>query len=159
MRPEEELEFRVLGPFEVVAHGRQLNLGGIKQRALLVILLVEANRLVSTERLIELLWGEEPPETAPNVLQVYISQLRKVVEPDGAPYRVLVSRAPGYVLQVGPDELDATRFERLLQEAADNTEPEVAAVILRGALALWRGTAFADFANAPFVLGEASRLN
>jgi predicted ATPase/DNA-binding SARP family transcriptional activator len=158
MRPEAELEFRVLGPLEVVAEGRPLNLSGIKQRALLAILLLEANRVVSAERLVELLWGEVPPETAPNVLQVYISQLRKAVEPDGVPYRVLISRPPGYLLQVGPDELDAMRFEKLLEKAAD-AQPEVAGAILREALALWRGTALAEFANAPFALSEAARLN
>lgn len=158
MRPEGELEFRILGPLEVVAEGRPLNLSGIKQRALLAILLLEANRVVSVERLVELLWGEEPPETAPNVLQVYISQLRKAMEPDGVPYRVLISRSPGYLLHVGPDELDAMRFERLLEKAAD-AQPQEAGAILREALALWRGNVLAEFANAPFALSEASRLN
>ena len=152
------MEFRVLGPLEVVAKGRPLSLSGGKQRALLAILLLEANRVVSTERLVGLLWGEDPPETASNVLQVYVSQLRKALEPDGAPYRVLLSRPSGYLLQVGPDELDSVTFERLLEKAA-GAAPDEGTVILREALALWRGTALGEFAHAPFALREAARLN
>ena len=158
MRLKEELEYRVLGPLEVLAEGRPLSLGTTKQRALLGILLLGANQVFSTERLVELLWGDDAPETAPNVLQVYISQLRKALEPNGAPFRVLVSRPPGYLLQVAPDELDATRFQGLLEKAA-GAGPAEAGVILREALSLWRGTPLADFADAPFVRSEAARLN
>jgi DNA-binding SARP family transcriptional activator len=93
------MEFRILGPLEVTRDGRALALGGAKQRALLAILVVHANQVISAERLIDLLWGDEPPLTAANTIQVYISQLRKAIEPSRerrAPSRVLVRRPPGY---------------------------------------------------------------
>src|ERR687888_1623960 len=99
------MEFRVLGPFEVREGDRSLPLGGAKQRALLALLVLNANRVVSRERLIDELWGDEPPETAVASVQVYVSRLRKLL---GA--ETLVTRPPGYVLEVGPGELDAERF-------------------------------------------------
>ena len=152
------MEFSILGPLEVRLEQEPLELGGARQRALLAILLTHANRVVGVERLAELLWGEEPPETAANILQVYVSQLRKVLEPDGQPFRMLRTRAPGYVLEVSAEELDAARFEHLLESARGLT-PEKAAAVLRQALAMWRGPALADFASEPFALGEATRLN
>src|ERR1700732_2112206 len=114
------MEFRILGPLEVWEADRRLTLGGPKHRALLAILLLEANRVVSTDRLVELLWGDEPPDTVNNTLQVCISQLRKVLEPGhvrGTPYRVLVSQEPGYLIRVAPEQLDLGRFEQLREEA------------------------------------------
>src|SRR3954465_9567731 len=106
------MEFRLLGPLEVRAGDGPLPLGGEKQRALLALLLLNANRVVSRERLIDELWGDEPPETAVTMVQVYVSRLRKVLSPGS-----LVTRGPGYVLEVEADELDLSRFERLVADA------------------------------------------
>ena len=113
------MDYRVLGPLEVRDGERSLALGGTKQRALLALLLLSANRVVSRERLIDELWGDDPPETAVTTVQVYVSRLRKVLPAD-----VLVTRSPGYLLRIDPDELDLDRFERLrksgeLREALD----------------------------------------
>src|SRR5919201_661146 len=102
------MEFRILGPLEVLQDGRALELGGAKQRALLAALLLERNRAVSAERLVDALWEEEPTATARRALQVYVSQLRKVLGKER-----LETRPPGYMLRVEPDELDLARFERL----------------------------------------------
>ena len=105
-----DMDFQVLGPLEVHREGGQLALGPAKQRALLAILLVHANELVSSDRLIEELWPE-PPQTAANTLQVYVGRLRKALEPGRtrrAPGELLVTRTPGYLLRVEPDELDPT---------------------------------------------------
>src|SRR5919109_4501365 len=118
-----KMDFRILGPLEVWADGERLELGGQKQRALLAMLLLDANRVVSRDRLIEALWEDEPPETALKALQVYVSQLRKLLGKER-----LVTRTPGYLLRVEPDELDLTRFEHL----AEIGRPDEA-------LALWRG--------------------
>ncbi len=157
------MEFGVLGPLEVRSSGTQVALGTAKQRALLAILLVHANELVSGDRLIDELWPE-PPETAANALQVYVGKLRKALEPErarGAPGELLVTRAPGYMLRVEPDELDADRFERLLGEgrrAGEAKDPATAANRLRTALELWRGPALVDFAYDPFAQTEIARL-
>src|SRR5713226_6294609 len=108
------MDFHILGPLEVRGDGdRPLELGGRKQRALLAVLLLNANRVLSSQRLVEALWGDSPPETAATALQGYVSQLRKVL----APAQVIVTRAPGYLLELREDELDLNRFERLLEEA------------------------------------------
>ena len=109
------MEFRILGPIEVWSEGRQLRLGGTKQRATLAVLLLNRNEVVSTDRLVEEVWNGDPPATAVKVVQVYVSQLRKALRGRGSD-SVLVTRAPGYVLHVEPDVLDAQRFERLLEE-------------------------------------------
>src|SRR5438876_8533215 len=106
------MDYRVLGPLEARDGEGPLALGGPKQRALLALLLLNANRVVSRERLIDELWDDSPPETAVTSVQVYVSRLRKVL-PTGA----LVTRAPGYVLEVEPDQVDLLRFERLFAEA------------------------------------------
>ena len=118
-----------------------LALGGSKQRALLALLLLNANRVVSRERLIDGLWGEEPPETAVTTVQVYVSRLRKLL-PEGA----LLTRSRGYMLEVAPDEFDLEWFESL--RASGDVE---------GALALWRGPALAEFSE-PFARVESARL-
>src|SRR5205809_27696 len=103
------MEYRILGPLEVWADGRQIAVAAAKQRAIVAVLAFQANRVVSNERLVQLLWGDEPPDTATNTLQVHISQLRKALEPhhrSGAPYEVLVTQPAGYVLRLGPDDLD-----------------------------------------------------
>src|SRR4051794_39262229 len=157
------MEFQVLGPLEVHRGGEPLALGPAKQRALLAILLVHANQVVSSDRLIEELWPE-PPETAANALQVYVHKLRKSLNPErprGAPNQLLITRAPGYMLRVEPDELDAHRFERLLGDgkaAAKAPDPATASATLRRALEVWRGPALADFAYDPFAQAEIARL-
>ncbi|HVS05295.1 MAG TPA: BTAD domain-containing putative transcriptional regulator [Candidatus Dormibacteraeota bacterium] len=130
---------------------------------MLAILLLNANKVIASERLIKLIWGEDPPDTASNVLQVYVSQLRKLVEPltRTAPYRRLVSQAPGYVLRVDADQLDLDRFDLLVQQGQQTIarDPEVAARKLRQALELWRGPAFEDVGDSPFAVAERARFN
>ena len=106
------MEFRLLGPLEVRRDDGPLPVRGPKQRALLVLLLLHANETLSRERLIDQLWGERPPATAPKALQVYVSQLRKLLEPD----RPLETTATGYMLRLEPGQLDLHRFETLLAE-------------------------------------------
>src|SRR4051812_9076735 len=106
------MEYRVLGPLEVLSEEGLLSLGGAKQRALLAVLLLNAKRVVSRERLIDELWPDDPPETAVATVQVYVSRLRRLL-PEGT----LVTRAPGYVLEVEPEALDQERFKRLLTDA------------------------------------------
>ena len=146
------LEFRILGPLEVVDGNRELRLAGAKQRGLLAVLLVHANEPVSVDVLSEELWGGEPPPTAVKMIQGYVSQLRKVLG-DG----VLVTRAPGYLVRVDADRLDASRFERLVADAAGRP-PNEAAKLLDAALRLWRGSPLADFAYEPFAQSEIARL-
>jgi DNA-binding SARP family transcriptional activator/ABC-type transport system substrate-binding protein len=146
------MDFRILGPLEVIAGDRALTLGGGRQRKLLAILLLHLNEFVSTERLMEDLWGEQRPDTASKALQGYISQLRKALAPDS-----LVTRPGGYVLRLAPGELDVDRFEQLV-DGAREAEPHVAAEKLREALALWRGPPLADFAYDEFAQSEIARL-
>jgi predicted ATPase/DNA-binding SARP family transcriptional activator len=152
------MKFRVLGPMEVRRDDQALGLGGAKQRALLAILLIEANHVVGLGRLADLLWRDEPPPTSDHVIEVYVSQLRRALEPTGAPYHVLVRKAAGYMLQVAPDAVDAAEFQALV-EAAKQAAPEQAAAQLTRALSMWRGPALADFAGEPFAVSEAARLN
>jgi DNA-binding SARP family transcriptional activator len=146
------LEFRVLGPLEVTADGRSLPLGGQKQRALLAILLLRAGEVVPAERLIDHLWGETPPRTASTSLQNFVSQLRRTLG-----VGVVVTRAPGYTLQLGDHELDLRHFERLVKTARESAA-EVRAQLLREALALWHGPPLAEFTYEPFAQGEIGRL-
>ena len=138
MRPNPEIpEFLVLGPLEVRLGGRPLALGSTKQRALLAALLLRMDEVVSVERLIDELWGEAPPRSAANALQVYVSQLRKTL---GA--NVLVTQAPGYVARLATSQLDAARFKSLVDDgrrAILSDDAVMAATRLREALALWRG--------------------
>ena len=146
------MEFRLLGPFEVVEHDRLLRLGGRKQRSLLAVLLLHANEVVSTDRLIDELWAQTPPRTAAKSIQLYVWRLRKELG-EGR----IVTRAPGYMLRVEPSELDLARFEQLLVEAR-RTDPKSAAEKVRRALALWRGPPLGDFAYEPFAQGQIARL-
>jgi DNA-binding SARP family transcriptional activator len=147
------VEFRILGPLEVVDQGRPVPLGGARQRALLALLLTRANEVVSTERLIDELWGARPPATAANALQYHVSRLRKAL----APSEAIVTEQRGYLIRVGPDELDVLRFERLLEQA-EQSPPEVATELLRQALDLWRGPALGDLAQESFAGVEFARL-
>jgi DNA-binding SARP family transcriptional activator len=146
------MDFRLLGPLEVSEHERPLALGGVKQRSLLAVLLLHANELVSSDVLIDRLWGATPPATAGKSVQVYVSRLRKALG-----HGRLVTHGRGYVLHVEPFELDLTRFERLADEAR-RAAPEIAARKLGEALALWRGPALADLAYESFAQAEIARL-
>ena len=150
-----ELEVRLLGPIEVERGGEPVALGGQKPRTLFAVLALEPGRVVSVDSLVEALWPGEPPETSGHAVQVYVSQLRKALGP------VIATRAPGYVLDLGPDRVDAHRFARLAQEgraALEGGEAAAAEVALREALALWRGPALADFVYEPFAQTEIARL-
>src|SRR5256714_7997708 len=111
--PLKKMEFRLLGPLEVSCAGRRVQLGGHKQRALLVALVLNANRVVATHRLVDMLWGEEFPTTAVHALHVYLSQLRKALKAAGSTARIRTHPA-GYQVELDPDELDVTRFEHLV---------------------------------------------
>ena len=157
------MEFRILGPLEVEEAGRLLPLGGTKQRAVLALLLLHANEVVSQERLIDELWDGSPPESGRTALQMHVSQLRKLLDPDAArgDEELLVTRAPGYVLRVERDRIDVGRFEALVAAgtaALSNGNPDAAHEHLAGALALWRGHALGDLVAVPFAQAEALRL-
>lgn len=138
----------MLGPLEVRRRGELMALGGPKQQAVLATLLADANRVVSADRLIDDLWGAHPPPTAGKAVQVYVSQLRKALEPDrtaGADSGVLVTQGAGYRLTVEPGQLDAARFADLIaagRRALSDGFADEAAELLRQALGLWRGTPF-----------------
>ena len=143
------MDYRILGPLEVSEEGQALRLPGVKARAVLSSLLLRANEVVSTDRLIDELWGGQPPETAANTLQVYVSQLRKSL-PSGK--EILLTRGRGYVLKVEPGELDLERFETLVRQgrtALASNDPAEASTLLRQALSLWRGQPLADVADLP----------
>jgi DNA-binding SARP family transcriptional activator len=146
------LEFRILGPLEVLSDAGLVTIAGHKQRALLAALVIRANEVISTDRLIENLWGSSPPRTAVTSLQNFVSQLRKILGTG-----VVATRSPGYVLEVHSEQIDASRFERLVREARGG-EAEDRAETLAGALALWRGPALADFAFDEFARSEIERL-
>src|SRR5215470_8914046 len=140
------MQFRVLGPLEVIAGGRTVSLQAAKHRMLLAALLVRANQVVPADALIDALWGGQPPASAAKTLQTYVSQLRRGLEPAAAAsdWRVLQTAEGGYRLHVDPDELDSDRFERLAEEGrrALSAEAASAAAWLREGLALWRGSAY-----------------
>src|SRR6266508_3988180 len=146
------MDFRILGPLEVCDNERVLPLGGAKQRALLAILILHANEVVSVERLLDDIWGERQPASGAKALHVYVSQLRKVIGDDR-----LLTRAPGYMLRLDPDELDVKRFHQL-REQADTADPEEAGALLRDATSLWRGAPLADVAYESFAQSEIARL-
>jgi YVTN family beta-propeller protein len=159
------MDFRILGPLEVLREGQPLALGGSKQRAVLAVLLLNANEAVSIDRLIDALWGESAPSGAVQSVRVHVSRLRKVLEngvADGGAPTVLVTTGGGYELRVEDGNLDLVRFERLFAEgrrALATEQPERAAKLLADALALWRGPALADLAFEPFAQTDAARLD
>src|SRR3990170_4414164 len=134
------MEFRILGPLEVSEGDRLVRLSGARQKALLALLLLHANEVVSSDRLIDELWGEESPERGPNALQARVSKLRKALGPVAG--EILLTRAPGYLLRVEAGALDVERFERVAGEgrrALARGDAAGAAATLGAALALWRG--------------------
>jgi DNA-binding SARP family transcriptional activator len=149
------MEFRILGPLEVADGDSVLPLAGAKQRGLLAVLLLSANEAVSSDRLIEELWGGQSPESGRAALQVRVSQLRKALGDGGA---AILTRPPGCVLQLERGQLDLHRFEQLVEEA-DVADPAVAARKLREALALWRGSPLVDLAYEPFAQPAIRRLD
>jgi DNA-binding SARP family transcriptional activator len=157
------VEIRILGPLEVLDASDGHALGGPKQRAVLAILALHANEVVSTEMLVDGVWGSGASERAFNAVQVYVSRLRKIVNErrGGEPGSVLLQRRnPGYLLHVDADALDLALFLRLAQQGTRSlpASPELAAADLREALALWRGPALAEFAALPFAAPEITRL-
>jgi DNA-binding SARP family transcriptional activator len=155
------MDFLILGPLEVRANGDRLALGGPKQRALLAILLLNADRVVSRERLIEALWANDPPRAARHALDVNVSRLRKALGAGSAGGSVLVTRAPGYMLRVEPGEVDLQRFERLVKDGRRSFElgdAERAARALREAEDLWRGRPLADLEFESFARVDVERL-
>ena len=149
------IDARLLGPLEV-SHGQApIPLGPPRQRALLARLLLDANRTVAVARLVDDLWGDDPPATAFKIVQIQVSKLRKLL-----PAGLLVTQLPGYALKVPPETLDLVRFDRLREQgraALAGGSPGEAAALLRDALALWRGPALAEF-DAPFAAIESARL-
>src|SRR5690606_25411885 len=161
--------FRVLGPVEAYEGDTQLDLGGLRQRSVLARLLVARGQVVPVDTLIHDLWAPDAAKDAvrgaQSGLQVYISRLRRVLEPGrprGGPNRLLVTVASGYALRIAPEQVDALRFESLIRAAGerlDGGDPQAARAGLETALGLWRGTPYADFADQPWAEAEVTRLS
>jgi DNA-binding SARP family transcriptional activator/DNA-binding beta-propeller fold protein YncE len=155
------MEFRILGPLEVIEAGERLPLGGSKQRALLALLVLNAERVIPSDRLIDALWGELAPEGAAHTLQVYISQLRKTLRTSEtqSSNSVLVTEGRGYALRTR--DVDLYRFEEAVElgrKALAEGAPDRAARVLREALELWRGPVLEEFAFEPFAQPEITRI-
>jgi class 3 adenylate cyclase/DNA-binding SARP family transcriptional activator len=150
------VQYRLLGPVEALVDGRAVELGGPRQRGVLVVLLTQAGSLVPASRIIDAVWGDEPPASAANLVQRSVSQLRKALGREA-----IETRGAGYMARVEPDALDLHVFERLARAgsvALNDGHFDEAAGALREALALWRGAALADLADQPFLEHEAARL-
>jgi DNA-binding SARP family transcriptional activator len=159
------VELRILGPLEVVDGDRRLDLGPYRQRAVFTILVLHGGVVVSLDRLVDLLWGETPPNAATGSLQAYVSNLRRVLEPERGPRQaatVLVTEAPGYRLGLDPDAIDAVRFERLAKEGREHLvagDHSTAIARFDAALNLWRGEALAEFRFEAFAAADVARLD
>jgi peptide/nickel transport system substrate-binding protein len=154
------IDYRLLGPFEVALDGHAVDVGGLKQRALLAILSLHANQPVHRDVLIDQLWGEHPPAGPDHALEVYIWRLRKTLEA-AAGHQCVLTRPSGYLLKAAPEQVDLVRFERLVQDGQRSLaarHASRAAEQLREALALWRGQPLADFRDEPFAQAEITRL-
>ena len=154
-----KLELGILGPIEVRIDDVPATLGGPRQRAVLAVLAIRPNQVVSVDRLIDDIWAEHPPERAVHTVHVFMSRLRRALSAAGDR---LITRPPGYVLELNVDELDADRFEHLYKAgraALDAGRPEDAVAALTKALALWRGPPLADFTYEPFAQGAIARLD
>ncbi|MEN8234143.1 MAG: AfsR/SARP family transcriptional regulator, partial [Actinomycetota bacterium] len=152
------MEFRVLGPIEVEVGGEVVAVPAARQRALLALLLVHAGEVLSADRIIEDLWGEDLPSSGASALRFHVSKLRSVLGVDPSP---IVTSGSGYVLEIGPESIDAGRFEERLAEALDvmRDDPEQAGSLLSEALSLWRGEPFSGLGDPSFVDAEVRRLN
>jgi WD40 repeat protein/DNA-binding SARP family transcriptional activator len=156
--PSVPYEIKVLGRVDLLIDGRAVPLGGSKQRAVLAMLALRANRTVSADELIDGLWGEDPPASAAKNVQLYVSRLRKALGANGAGARI-ATRGRGYELELPDDAVDAARFERLVERARNEAERGVAVDgAAHRALALWRGPPLADVADEPFAAPEIRRL-
>jgi len=144
-------DYRLLGPFEVHAEDRVLPLPGGRPRALLARLLLDAGRVVSTDELVDALWGERPPVSAPKLLQAHVSQLRGALGPEA-----IETTPPGYLVRAPVSDLG--RFEALSDLARSERDPARQVALYREALALWRGPALIEFRRAPFAAAAARRL-
>ena len=156
------MEFHILGPFEVLREGELLDAGPYKQRSLLALLLLHANRVVTTDHILEELWGDEA-DGKENALWVYVSRLRAILEPERRKEKhpeVLVTRDHGYLLQVDQQSIDAYRFEQAVVKGRSLVKDDASAAsgVLRGALELWRGSALQEFAYDRFAQAEITRL-
>ena len=148
------MSLSVLGPLEVVRGGAPVQLGGPQQRRVLAVLAVHANEVVSSDRLIEVLWGEVPPASASHTLQALVSRLRSALGADR-----VETVSPGYRLRVDSAEVDGLRFEELVREGLGSVDrPGAAAAVFEEALALWRGRPYADSADEEFATVEVARL-
>ncbi|MEV6932393.1 BTAD domain-containing putative transcriptional regulator, partial [Dactylosporangium sp. NPDC051485] len=157
------LHIAVLGPLRIEVGGAPVDGGGPRQRAVLARLVAAGGHVVPTDRFIDDLWHGEPPPKALAALQVYVSNLRRVLEPGRAPRTpatVVVSAAPGYALRLPDEQVDAWRFEALLRRGSELAEadPRAADELLRAALHCWAGPAYAEFADEPWATPEAARL-
>ena len=155
------LEIRVLGPVEVAWGGRTVDIGGVKARALVARLLIDRNIIVSVDRLVDSLWGEDDGQGGEVALRSTISRLRKRLRDAGVPEDVIVTRAPGYLLDVRPEETDAFRFESLVAEGRRQLarrRPSECIRLLVEAEQHWRGPAYSEVRDEPFARAEARRL-
>jgi predicted ATPase/DNA-binding SARP family transcriptional activator len=149
----------MLGPLVVSVDGRRLQLGGVKEKAVLVLLALRPREVVSSDYLIDQLWGEHPPASATNTLQTYVSRLRKALHAPGT--EVLITQRPGYLLDIPDEDIDARSFEQLVragQRALADGNPAEASELLRQGLALWRGPPLSDFAAEEFASDEVRFL-
>jgi YVTN family beta-propeller protein len=157
------MEFRILGPVEVVERSRSLPLGGAKQQALLAVLVLNTNRLISTDRLIDALWGERAPKGAAHTIQVFVSQLRKALRVTGErpPEELLITQGRGYVLRTEPEQVDLNMFEGMVDQGRKSLadrDPGRASALFREALDLWRGPPLAGLEDEPFAQPYIARI-
>jgi DNA-binding SARP family transcriptional activator len=164
MTGEACVRIRILGPIEVEDDsGRAVELGPPKQRALLALLVIHPNSVLSTERIVDELWGDQTPTDGPRNVRVYVSRLREVLEParpKRAPGRLLVTERSGYSLRIAPDQIDAYQFERLVREAGSDiaADPGSGRKAIDEALSLWRDRPLAGLEFEDFAQGEIRRL-
>ena len=157
------MEYRVLGKLEVLRDGHPVDLGAFRQRALLALLLTAPNSVFSTDQILDELWGDAGGADKQNALWVYVSGLRKALEPDREKRTdgsILLTRAPGYLIEAAAEQIDSLRFERMVTEgrALADVDPAAASLVLGESLALWRGRAFEEFTYESFAQSEISRL-
>ena len=157
------MEYRVLGKLEVLRDGHPVDLGAFRQRALLALLLTAPNSVFSTDQILDELWGDAGGVDKQNALWVYVSGLRKALEPDREKRTdgsILLTRAPGYLIEAAAEQIDSLRFERMVTEgrALADVDPAAASLVLGESLALWRGRAFEEFTYESFAQAEIARL-